>query len=119
MELPQEIEAFYTLPAVRRELAKALVHQGLTQRAISKKLGVTEAAVSQYLSNKRGTVMEYPEEISAAINSAATSIKSTDDQLTVRRAIQQLSSLLKDSKVICALHKKHGNVQEGCDTCYQ
>jgi len=119
MELPQEIEVFYTLPAVRREIARALLHQGLTQRLIAKKLGVTEAAISQYLSNKRGTIMEYPEKITQAITAAANRIKLADDQAEVRKAIQELSNMMKDDKVICQLHKKHGNVQEGCNTCYQ
>ncbi len=43
------------LPAVRRELARILVEErGFSRRAAAKVLGVTPAALSQYLSGKRG-----------------------------------------------------------------
>lgn len=119
MELPQEIEVFYTLPAVRRELARVLVKQGLTQRAVAKKLDVTEAAVSQYLSNKRGITFEYPKDIVAAIVAAAATIQKTADAAILRKEILKLSVLLKDHKVICALHRKHGPVNDGCALCFE
>jgi predicted transcriptional regulator len=119
MELPQEIEVFYTLPAVRRELARLLVNLGLTQRAVGQKLGVTDAAVSQYLSNKRGISVEYPQEIAEAIAAAAKRIKNTEDLAAVRKEITVLSTMMKEHKVICELHKKHGTVKDGCAICYE
>ena len=47
--MPQEIEVWYIIPAVRRELAKSMVKIGLKQKQIAVTLGITEAAVSQYL----------------------------------------------------------------------
>lgn len=117
MELPQEIEAFYTIPAVRRELAQRLVKNGLTQRLVASKLGVTEAAVSQYLSNKRGTTIEYPADIRAALDKATKRITTgTDDES--RREIISLCELFKDAKVICTIHKQRADVDDGCTSCY-
>ena len=43
------------LPPMRAEMVSRLVNrQGLTQSDAARKLGVTRAAVSQYLSRKRG-----------------------------------------------------------------
>jgi predicted transcriptional regulator len=49
MKVPCEIVVWYVLPVVRREIAKSLVSDfGLNQRTAAGKLGITEAAVSQY-----------------------------------------------------------------------
>ena len=45
---PQEIEVWYILPAIRKELVVVLKESGLTQRKIAGMLKVTEAAISQY-----------------------------------------------------------------------
>ena len=45
---------WYLLPLIRKELAKSLIKDhGLTQRKAAEKIGITEAAVSQYISKKR------------------------------------------------------------------
>jgi predicted transcriptional regulator len=49
-----EIVGKYVLPIYRSMLAKELVQKyGFSQTAAAKKLGTTQAAVSQYLSSKR------------------------------------------------------------------
>jgi len=40
------------LPAMRASIAKKLYRKGLKQERIAKELGLTQAAVSKYLSNK-------------------------------------------------------------------
>jgi len=46
---------WYLLPIIRKEFAKSLIKDhGLTQRKAAEKLGITEAAVSQYILKKRG-----------------------------------------------------------------
>ena len=55
MKIQCEEAVWYTLPIIRKEFAKSLIKDhGLTQRKAAEKLGITEAAVSQYLSKKRG-----------------------------------------------------------------
>jgi predicted transcriptional regulator len=52
---PCEYIIWHGLPVIRKEIAASLVFShGLSQRQAAKKLGVTPAAVSQYLSKKRG-----------------------------------------------------------------
>jgi uncharacterized protein len=115
MELPQEIEVWYTIPAVRRELARRLVASNMTQREVAKTLDVTEAAVSQYLSNKRGTTIEYPLPMQKELSAAVERIKKGSD---VKKEILALCQLMRENKVICEIHKKHGTVKDGCSSCF-
>ncbi|HIH66091.1 MAG TPA: transcriptional regulator, partial [Nanoarchaeota archaeon] len=52
---PQELEVFYFIPAIRKELSVQMKKKGKGQREIANLLGITEAAVSQYISSKRAT----------------------------------------------------------------
>ena len=63
MMLPQEIEVWYMLPAIRKEFALTLIRHELSQKEVAKLLGVTEAAVSQYKSEKRAHGLEFNEHI--------------------------------------------------------
>ena len=55
MKIECEVVVWYTLPIIRKEFAKSLINDhGLTQRKAAEKLGITESAVSQYISKKRG-----------------------------------------------------------------
>jgi uncharacterized protein len=50
-----EENVWYLLPLIRKEFARSLIKDhGLTQRKAAEKLGITESAVSQYVSKKRG-----------------------------------------------------------------
>jgi uncharacterized protein len=52
--LPQEIEVWYVIPAVRRELARILTSKhGLSYEKTGNVLGISKAAISQYQKNKR------------------------------------------------------------------
>ena len=52
---PCEYMMWNGIPAIRKELAETMIKQfGLSQREAAEKLGLTPAAVCQYLSKKRG-----------------------------------------------------------------
>lgn len=52
---PCEIIGWQVLPAVRREIAKYMIDEKkMTRKEVAKKLGITEAAICQYLKAKRG-----------------------------------------------------------------
>jgi predicted transcriptional regulator len=119
MELQQEVEAFYIIPAVRRELARQLVALGLTQRDVAKRLGVTDAAISQYLSNKRGSPIDYGQTVAHAIAQAAARIKNSTSDAIIRKEIDALCILLKRERVICDIHRKNSSVKDGCESCFE
>ena len=55
MKIPCEVVVWDLLPTLRKGVAKELVTvHGFTQSRVAKVFGVTDAAVSQYLRNKRG-----------------------------------------------------------------
>jgi len=55
MKTPCETIVWEILPMIRKEFAKTLIKDyGFTQRKAANVLGLTEAAVSQYISKKRG-----------------------------------------------------------------
>ncbi len=58
-----ELSAKRILPAVRRELVRALVGRGMKQNRVAEVLGITPAAVTQYLKGKRGRVELTEDEI--------------------------------------------------------
>ena len=74
MKLPCETVVWYVLPKIRAELAKSLLELGISQKEISRKLGVTQAAISQYARGKRGRYMELGEDISNDIKELAEHI---------------------------------------------
>jgi predicted transcriptional regulator len=55
---PCESAVKYKVPAIKAELARKLKKECKSQKEIAKLLGVTEAAVSQYLSGKRANKKE-------------------------------------------------------------
>ena len=114
---PQEVEVYYVLPTIRKELAAAMKSLGKTQKQIAELLGVTEAAVSQYFSKKRGTHVDLPEEFQHAILRAAKRI--TDTQSMIKET-QKIVALAKEKRLICKLHERlEGGIPKGCDVCFK
>jgi uncharacterized protein len=74
-----EENVWYLLPLIRKEFAKCLIkNHGLTQRKAAEKLGITEAAVSQYLSKKRGDLKVTDSEIRREITESTKQIVNGD-----------------------------------------
>ena len=60
------------LPMIRREIAENMINNfGLTQKEAAEKLGVTPAAICQYLSKKRGKIKITDKEALTEINKSA------------------------------------------------
>lgn len=57
LKTPCEIIVWSVVPIIRKEFAKNLIlNHGFNQRETADKLGTTEAAVSRYVSGKRGAL---------------------------------------------------------------
>jgi len=73
---------WYLLPLIRKEFAKSLIKDhGLTQRKAAEKLGITESAVSQYVSKKRGDLKVTDIAIRREIKKSAKRIINGDIQV--------------------------------------
>lgn len=83
MIFPCEKAVWYHLPQIRADLAIELVKTGMTQSQAARKLGVTPAAVSQYIHKKRGLQLPksklYKQEIKGAVKKILED--ASDDEL--------------------------------------
>jgi len=100
MKIPCEIIVWEVLPAIRREIAKSLIkNHSLTQREAAKKLGLTEAAVSRYLSGKRGEIKIKDEKILKEIEKSSNRIVKGEGHTTVIE-ICKICRLLKIANIV-------------------
>jgi predicted transcriptional regulator len=92
MKSPCEEIVWDVLPAIRAAIAEELVRRELSQKEVSKLLGLTPPAVSQYVSKKRGYSMEFNEEVKADI------VKLADDliQDKVANLTERICQICKD-----------------------
>ena len=126
MLLPAEIESKTLIPALRAILAKTLAEKhGIREDEISKMLGVTQAAVSNYIRGTRGE----PELIKKLLTEDQVSemIFEISDDLSSDKAYSPsslskfigLCNYIKSSLLICDIHHNlESNIDEAvCKEC--
>lgn len=114
---PQEIEVWYVIPAIRKELAKELKSEGIAQVEIARILGLTKAAVSQYLSDKRAKNMKFPKKIQSMIKESSKKINENSQLLTSE--IQKIIQEIRNTGLLCEYHKKYCETTKGCTVCIE
>ena len=96
---PCEHIVWNILPCIRKKIAMSLLQRGLNQKEVAQKLDVSSAAISQYLSEKRGKMVKLSKDIEKEIEKSADKIlKGTD-------TIEELCR-------ICMIVKKEKNIDE-------
>ncbi len=145
--MPQEVEVWYVLPAIRRELAKAMktkvvprlneegkmVDHKITQKEIARMLGVTEPAITQYLLKKkgqrsRGDQVSLPERVVKEIDKAADAMiaeyektRSNEDEDIFEAMTSEINRIIKfmrDLGVMCDIHREFcAHVNDPCEAC--
>lgn len=110
--LPQEIETFYIIPTLRRYLAVFMAERGVRPKDIAVLLRVNKSAISQYKSAKRGHNLEFPKEIVREIRKSALLIH---DTLSYLRETQRLLACIRETKVLCQVHKHISPVPKSCE----
>jgi len=116
MKSPCELVVWHLLPAIRAELVKNLKKEQILQKDIAKYMGITPPSVSQYLSGKRGSDMELPEEIMLKIRELAKRIITEDmSPFEIMKSICPICIEARKKKILCDLHRK---IDEGLpDDC--
>ena len=100
MKTPCEIIVWQVLPVIRKEFAKNLIkNHNFSQKQTAKKLGITEAAVSRYMSGKRGTLDILDGRISTEIKKSVGRMVE-GNITTVIEETCRICRLLKGSKFI-------------------
>jgi predicted transcriptional regulator len=118
MRPPCEIVVWYVIPSIRSELAKELLNLGMKQKEISELLDITQPAVSQYISDKRGHGIKFTDYIQMLIRQFAIDLK--DGQLKQSDIISRICDLcrkIKTEDVVCQLHKEKDNISVNCNAC--
>lgn len=126
MLLPSEIESKLLIPAIRAILSKELViEKGLKEEEVARMLGITQAAVSNYLRGTRGD-----NELIVKLTSLSEimrMIKEISNDLSTNRAYTAktlskfiaLCNYMRYSLIICeAHHSLERNIDEKvCEQC--
>jgi len=100
MKTPCEIIVWNIVPIIRKEFAKSLIeNHSLTQRKVANKLGITEAAVSRYISGKRGAIEITDNEVLKEIKKSATQIVK-ENGTTVIEETCRICRILKSREFI-------------------
>lgn len=100
MKSPCETVVWDVLPSIRAAVAEELVKRGLAQKEVSKLLGITPPAVSQYVSKKRGYNIEFGEDIKASISRLADDLleKKVDSPV---EGICEICRMMRDDETTC------------------
>jgi len=104
--LPQEIEVWYIIPAIRKELAKFLTKEhNLTFEKTGQILGISKSAVSQYLSNKRAGKLKLPEKIKDEIKKSSRII--VDENNSSVAEMERILRIIRTNKCSCDVCRKY------------
>jgi predicted transcriptional regulator len=126
MLLPSEIEAKSLIPAIRAILAKKLINDyKMKEEVVAKVLGVTQAAISNYIRGTRGDT-----ELITKLSSIVEVMNKVDDiaqDLVANRMYTprtmskfvELCNFMRYSFIICDVHHKmESNIDEQvCELC--
>ena len=129
--LPTEVEYWYVLPVVRKELAKNLKEQGnLRQKEVADILGISESAVSQYLKGTRagledpenGIEIEIPDWLQEDLKASANRILANKNNRMI--FLKEINLLLykirsKPTAFLCKIHRAFGIAEKDCVICVE
>ena len=112
MKTPCEVSMWYVVPYIRSRVAQSIVNDlGLKQAYAARKLGVTDAAVSQYLSGKRAKANMAEEWLENEIKQSAKVIAEADDEAIITKEICRVCKMVQDSNLVDKL------VEGACNRC--
>lgn len=123
MRPPCETVVRFVLPAFRSLVAKELVEKyDFSQVDVAKKLGTTQAAISQYISSKRGEKQLKQLESLPLIRSVVSKVASgiATSELATIDTIEIFCSLceaLRKRDVVCVLHHNSAELPQNCHIC--
>ena len=120
---PYEIVSKSALPAFRAMVSKRLTENySMTQQEVARRLGVTQASVSNYARKARGMMvdLEIDDNIAKAADRVAELLASErPDQREALRLMTEVCDYVRFNHTLCALHEElePGFKSEGCFAC--
>lgn len=113
----------YILPAIRVLIARELVEKyGLKRIEVARKMGITPAAVTQYLEEVRGktatSIVESSEKATGIISQIAEALVKNEVSVhDVMVEICEICRVMRSSGLICEMHKETFPVLKGRSDC--
>ena len=118
MKPPCEMVVWYVIPAIRSELAKDLLKLGMKQKDISELMDITQPAVSQYLTDKRGSGIQFNDDVKELISDFADDLYSGDaGKSDIISRTCAICKKIKTEDILCQLHQKKGDIPADCKAC--
>ena len=122
MLLPAEIEARASVPAIRALVARKLVKEHhMNQQDIAKALGLTQAAVSNYLRGRRGSIFSDDDLVSidGIVSQICTMLVSGADSPKIISKFDEACQVIRHNRLLCSIHKQlDANLDvENCHVC--
>ncbi|MBR0271886.1 MAG: transcriptional regulator [Methanobrevibacter sp.] len=118
MKPPCEIVVWYVIPAIRSELAKELLNLGMKQKDVSELMDITQPAVSQYITDKRGSGIKLDDHVRQMVKDFALELSTGES--TKADLIPRTCSICKNvepSDVINQLGINKADLSEDCQSC--
>lgn len=120
MKTPCELVVGKILPTLRASVVRELSNRyHIKQADIAKKLGITQASVSQYLSAARGgnakMLEEFPQ-ISRYANEISKRIVAGETKYQWYGVLCKACKEIREDEQFCRLHRVSSNLS-GCDIC--
>ncbi len=124
-KFPCEVVIQFVLPAMRKEMVMCFKNEKkLKQREIAKILGITDAAVSQYVKGKRGAKFQFDvnakkkiKEMCIALYDHYQDHKKNHTGNEFMTSACKICKELRSSKALCHLHESIGIDIGNCEAC--
>ena len=113
---PQEIQAFYILPAVRRAIALEFKKKGMAQNKIAELLGITPAAVTHYIQSKRAGELKLDKKTIQDVKKVARTAKTFH---TLQAETQRLISTMWNEGHVCGMCHNVNKTSIACTQCFK
>ena len=118
MKPPCEIVVWYVIPAIRSELAKELLNLGMKQKDVSELMDITQPAVSQYITDKRGSGIKLDDQVRGMVQEFAREL--SEGEATKADLIPRTCKICKNVKTADVLEQlgiDKSELGDDCQTC--
>ncbi len=120
---PYEMVSRSALPAVRAMVAKRMQEEyHLTQQQVAKRLGITQASVSNYARRARGSMFNFETDptVSRAADKIAEMLASKNpDEFEAMKTMTEVCDYIRFNRLMCSFHQdlEPGYDVTGCAAC--
>lgn len=118
MKPPCEIVVWYVIPAIRSELAKDLLSLGMKQKDVSELMDITQPAVSQYMTDKRGSGIKLEDNVKKMIKEFASQLyKGEAKKSDIINRTCLICKQIKTEDVLNQLNIDREDLDDDCKAC--